>query len=98
MSLPDLLSPEVGSAADLAPCLVDNTVILEDNQIEFDLGTADEYWAQTQQVVNGLDVSGFRMFTEAGYSDELYLGVIGNTARPEMVRHYIGYLNTDQQY
>ena len=98
LSLPDLLSPEVGSAADLAPYLVDNTVILEDNQIEFDLGTADEYWAQTQQAVNGLDVSGFRMFTEAGYSDELYLGVIGNTARPEMVRHYIGYLNMDQQY
>lgn len=94
LALPDLLSPDAGLAADLAPCLTENTVILEDNQIEFDLGTADEYWAETEEVVNGVDVSGFRVFTEAGFSDELYLGVIGNTARPEMARSYIGYLNT----
>ena len=94
LPLPDLLSPDAGLAAELVPCLTENTVILEDNQIEFYLGTADEYWAETEEVVNGLDVSGFRVFTEAGFSDELYLGVIGNTARPEMARSYIGYLNT----
>ena len=93
LSLPDFLSPDAGLAGELAPYLTENTVILEDNQIEFDLGTADEYWAETEEVVNGLDVSGFPVFTEAGYSDELYLGVIGNTARPEMARSYIGYLN-----
>lgn len=93
LALPDFLSTDAELAADLATCLTENTVILEDNQIEFDLGTADEYWAETEQVVNGLDVSSFRIFTEAGYSDELYLGVIGNTARPEMVQDYIGYLN-----
>ena len=94
LALPDFLAPDAGLAAELTPCLTENTVILEDNQIEFDLGTADEYWAETQQAVNGLDVSGFRVFTEAGFSDELYLGVIGNTARPETARCYIGYLNT----
>ena len=93
LALLDFLSPDAELAAELTPCLTENTVILEDNQIEFDLGTADEYWAETEAVVNGLDVSGFRVFTEAGFSDELYLGVIGNTARPEMARHYIGYLN-----
>lgn len=95
LALPDFLAPDAGLAADIVPYLTENTVILEDNKIEFDLGTADEYWAETEQVVNGLNVSSFRIFTEAGFSGEVYLGVIGNTVRPEMVRHYISYLNTE---
>ena len=93
LPLSELLSPDAGLAAELAPYLTENTVIVEDNQSDVERGTADEYWSETEDVVNGLNISGFRLFAGAGFSEDLYLGVIGNTARPEMVRSYIGYLN-----
>lgn len=76
----------------LTPFLTANTVILEDNAIEFNLGEAETYQAVTQEVVNGLDVSAFPCFQNAGFSGEVYLGVIGNSPRLEAVGDYLLYL------
>ncbi len=72
--------------------LTENTVILEDNGIEHDLDESVPYRAETEQVVNGLALSGFPLFGGAGLSGEVYLGIIGNSARMDAVSQYIDYL------
>lgn len=93
LALPPLLAQDSALADRLAPHLAENTVILSDNQIEFDLGTAEEYVAETEQAVNGIDLSGFPLFAQAGFTGEVYLGVIGNTPRPGAVLDFIAYLD-----
>lgn len=76
----------------LEPGLVSNTVILEDNAIEYTLGEENRYHAVTEQAVNGIDVSGFPLFQEAGLSGSVYLGVVANSPRLPAVTDYIAYL------
>ena len=76
----------------LEPYLTENTVILEDNAIEYNLNEADEYEAVTAEAVNGIDASAFPLFQDAGLSDSVYLGVIGNSPRLPAVFHYLEYL------
>lgn len=92
LPLPDLLAPDKDLAAALAPRLCENTVILSDNSIEVELGEADEYDAETEQAVNGIDVTDLPLFAGAGVSGQVYLGVIGNTPREETVRQYLAWL------
>ncbi len=80
----------------LEPHLTENTVILEDNAIEYTLGEAQQYRAVTEKVINGLDVSRFPLFQEAGFADSVYLGVIGNSPRLAAVLQYIAYLTGGQ--
>lgn len=76
----------------LEPHLTTNTVIIEDNSIEYALNEATRYHAVTEEVTNGLDISMFPMFRETGFSDSVYLGVIGNSPRLPAVIQYIKYL------
>lgn len=76
----------------LEPHLTTNTVIIEDNAIEYALHETNRYQAVTEKVTNGLDVSMFPMFQEAGFSDSVYLGVIGNSPRLPAVVQYVVYL------
>lgn len=76
----------------LAPHLSANTVIIEDNAIEYNLNEADEYIAVTKEAVNGIIVSAFPMFLEAQFPDTVYLGVIANSPRLPDVLRYIEYL------
>lgn len=92
LPLPDLLAQDAELSAALAPRLVENTVILSDNSIEVELNEAEEYVAETEQAVNGIDASDFPLFAQAGFSDKVYLGVIGNTPRSETVLRYFAYL------
>lgn len=78
----------------LEPYLTENTVILEDNAVEYNLNEADTYEAVTETVVNGLDVSSFPLFQNAGFSGSVYLGVVGNSPRLPMVFRYLEYLAT----
>lgn len=78
----------------LEPYLSANTVIIEDNAIEYNLNEADEYVAVTKNVVNGIDVSAFPMFFEAQFSDAVYLGIIANSPRLPAVLQYIEYLTS----
>ena len=76
----------------LTPHLATNTVILEDNAIEYQLNEADSYQAVTQEVANGLELSAFPLFQEAGFRDAVYLGVLPNSPRLPAVMQYIEYL------
>lgn len=80
----------------LEPHLTTNTVIIEDNSIEYLLNEATRYHAVTEDVTNGLDVTAFPMFQEADFSDSVYLGVVGNTPRLSAVVQYIAYLAAAQ--
>lgn len=80
----------------LEPHLTANTVIIEDNAIEYALNEAKRYKAVTEEVTNGLDVSEFPMFQEAGFPDSVYLGVIANSPRSPAVIEYIEYLADGQ--
>jgi len=87
-----LLSPNDSLYQLMEPHLTTNTVILEDNAIEYALNEAHQYQAVTEEVTNGLDVSAFPMFQEAGFSDCVYLGVVGNSPHFPAVIQYIEYL------
>ena len=78
----------------LEPCLTSNTVILEDNSIEYNLNEADVYEAVTEEATNGIDVSSFSVFQDADFSGHVYLGIIGNSPRLPTVFQYIEYLAT----
>lgn len=80
----------------LEPNLTTNTVILEDNAIEYALREANRYQAVTEEVTNGIDVSTFPLFQEAGFSDPVYLGVVANSPRLPAVMQYISYLASMQ--
>lgn len=64
-----------------------NDVIIEDNQVEFDLGEAEAYEAETELVSNAFEVSGLGPFV--GLTDDIYLGIIGNTPRLDTTLAYL---------
>ena len=76
----------------LEPHLTTNTVIIEDNAIEYALNETKRYQAVTEEVTNGLDISAFPVFQEAGFQGSVYLGVVGNSARLPAIIQYIEYL------
>lgn len=87
MALDALISPETAA-------LTANTVVLEDNAVDYNLGNADTYTAVTEEAVNAVDVSALSLFTQAGFDDAVYLGIIGNTPRLEQCLQYVDYLLT----
>lgn len=77
------------------PYLTKNTVILEDNQIEYNLHEADTYTAVTEQITNGLDITQFPLLQQSGgFSDTVYLGVLAEGPRLSTALNYIEYLAT----
>ena len=87
------LSEENGSFChSLEPFLTENTVIIKDNAIEVNLNEADTYQAVTKNVRNGISLSGIAMFKDAGFSDEVYMGIIANTPRLAECLEYLKYL------
>lgn len=92
MELSELLSGETA----LEPYLTANTVILEDNAIEVDLNEADQYIAVTEDAVNAVEVTQLPLFSQAGFPDNVYLGVIANSPRLSVVTRYMEYLADPQ--
>ncbi len=76
----------------LKPFLREETVIIEDNSIEYDLNEADTYEAVTEQQINAVDVSSLPVFRNAQMDGSLYIGVIANTTHIEEVRAWLAYL------
>jgi hypothetical protein len=76
--------------------LIFNTVILEDNDIQHRLDESVPYQAETEEVPNAILISAFPLFARAGFSADVYLGVIGNSARTDAVLQYIDYLTSDR--
>ena len=77
---------------EIAPCLCENTVVLDDNAIEYNLNEASSYEAVTEDAANALEVTDLPSLRSAGFSDAVYLGVIANSARTEWVLRYLDYL------
>lgn len=91
--LPDLLDeadPALAAAA--TPLIQENEVIIEDNQVEMDLGEADAYEAVTETHANALDASTLPAFAAMDLTDHIYLGIVGNTPRTTEVLQLLSYL------
>ena len=95
--LPDLLAENAALYGRLEPCLTTNTVVLEDNAVEYQLGEADRYEATTRESVNGLDLSTLPVFDQAGFPGKVYLGVVANSPRLTTAVQYIEYLADEPQ-
>ena len=74
LDLNELSAQDEAMFHELEPLLTENTVIIEDNAIEYNLSEADTYQAVTKEVLNGIDISGISVITGAGFSDNVYMG------------------------
>ena len=92
LDLTSLYSSNSPSNADMQALITENLVIQEDNSIEYNLGEADSYTAVTTSVANAWNVSSLPQFQQAGFSGDVYLGIIANTPRLEMARQYCAYV------
>lgn len=97
LPLEELLSQDAALLARVSDHLAENAVILEDNDIEHRLDERVPYQAVTEDVANGLLISAFPMFEHAGFSGDVYLGVIKNSTRTDAVLQYIDYLTRPAQ-
>lgn len=95
LPLDDFIKQDEGLYRRVSDLLTGNTVILEDNDIEHRLDESVPYSAVTETVANGLRVSAFPLFEGAGFSGDVYLGAIGNSARLDAVLRYIDYLTAE---
>ena len=95
LPMEDLLKRDGGLYRRIGGRLVKNAVILEDNDVEHQLDENVPYQAVTETVANAVLISPFSLFEQAGFSGEVYLGVVGNSARTDMVLRYIDYLTSD---
>lgn len=92
LPLEELLKRDSALYLRIGGLLTENVVILEDNDIEHQLDERIPYQAVTETVANAVLISPFELFEQAGFSGDVYLGVIGNSARLDMVLQYIDYL------
>lgn len=76
----------------LTPYLTENEIILKSNAIDVQLNTAEDYQIVTETAANGLDVSQFPLFRDAGFDGTVYMGVIANTLHWDEVAAYLQYL------
>ena len=87
-----LQDTDLQNAAEWEPYLVSGTVILEDNADELLQDSSLEYQAVTEEYPMGLNVSQADIFRQAGFEEDVYLGVIKNSPRMDMAAEYIRYL------
>ena len=92
MNLSDLAAGDDALRQHMASYLTENTVLLEDNAIEYNLNEASSYEAVTEDAANALEVTDLPIFRAAGFPDAVYLGVIANSARTEWLLRYLDYL------
>ncbi len=78
--------------AELKPYIVTNTVILKDNADDMTLDNSLPYQAVTDELPMGLLISQKGLFRKAGFDDDVYLGVIKNSPRIDVVIEYIKYI------
>ena len=95
LPLEELIQKDSVLAGRLAGRLTENTVILEDNDIEHRLDESIAYQAVTEEVANGILISAFPLFARAEFSGDVFLGVVGNSDRMDTVLRYIDYLTAE---
>lgn len=92
LELPELLAADPSLAEALAPYIVSNSVVISDNGIEYQLGEAESHEVVTERKENALVIGSFPRIRDAGFPDEVYLGVIANSPRTEDALAYLRYL------
>ena len=95
LPLSGLLDQNGSISVRIADYLAENVVILKDNDIEHLLDESIPYQAVTENVANAILISPFAKFEQAGFSGDVYLGVVGNSARIDTVLQYIDYLTAN---
>ena len=89
---PSLFENVPGLWEEMEPCLTENRVVLEDNELDVALGKAEEYRETAEQQVNGIDLSGSRILREADLSGTVYLGLLPGSTRLGTAAEYAAYL------
>jgi hypothetical protein len=87
-----LMDLTAAAEGDLAPYLEKNLVIYEDNAQEAALDESVEYKAVTGEEQNALECSRWPLFSRAGFTEPVYLGVSANSPRLEQALDYLHYL------
>ena len=72
--------------------LTNNTVILEDNSVEFDLGEASVYSAVTEEQTNAVNVTSLPLIHRAQTDGDVYAAIIANSPRITEALSYLDYL------
>lgn len=72
--------------------LVSNDVIISDNEIDYELGQAEAYEAETESHVNAIEVSDLPAFAATDLTGSIYLGIIANTPRLDEALELVRYL------
>ena len=88
--LSELLNEEELSA--FSTSLVCNGVLINDNRIDHLLDENVSIDDSVFQVLNGIDLSAFPLIEKTDFSDTLYLCVIANTQRQDIISSFIHYL------
>ena len=95
-SLEELLQESApGLLPEIEPYLANNIVILEDNADDLALDSSLPYQAVTEEYPMGLNVSQKGIFMQAGFEEDVYLGVIKNSPRRDTAAAYIRYLYSE---
>ncbi len=79
----------------LTPFLEENIEILSDNSSEVMADRSIPYVSETTSYKMGIDLSGCRAFSEAGFTEPVYMGVLRNTPRQDMI--FLHYLYNSQE-
>lgn len=88
-----LLNLEGTELTDVFPnALVTNLVIYEDNAEEHAFDETIPYEAVTGEEKNAVNSADLTILREAGFGDQVYVGIIANTDRPENAFSYLAYL------
>ena len=90
----NLSSGPLGKDPNFREFLTANQVILQDNSLDFALGEAEDYHAESVNEENALEVSRFPLFLNAGFTDPIFLGVIPNSPRIDAAMKYLAYLQS----
>lgn len=77
----------------LSPYIESNLEILEDNASELRFDSSLTYESVTTEYPMGIRVNDLPVFASAGFSDDVYLGIIANAARPEAVSEFLLYIS-----
>lgn len=93
LNLEELLREKAPALCEkLRSSLVTNISILEDNAMELYFAPSLTYEAKTLEYPMALALSGAPKIREAGFPEEVYLGVLSNSPRRETALQYLEYL------
>lgn len=88
------LLPLTDLPKNLTAYLTENEVILENNAIDVQLNNTTDHRVVTETAANGLDVSSFPLFRDAGFDGTVYIGLLANVPHPDTALSYLEYLLT----